>query len=130
MKIDAPFQILNLTNTTSKCHRHQLRQKINNVRQTNHQTPSTPTKTPGMPNKTPSEPDKTSSTPNKTPGTPNKTTTPTKTSTPTKTPKTAKKTQNKILIYAVLLRYNFCREFTHFFGVPFTGLKNVVAYQK
>ena len=37
---------------------------------------------------------------------------------------------SKILIYAVLSRGKFCREFTHFFGVPFTGLKNVVAYQK
>ena len=46
MKIDAPSQILNVTNTTSQYHRHQLRQKIYNVRQTNHQTPSTPTKTP------------------------------------------------------------------------------------
>ena len=62
MKIDAPSQILNVTNTTSQCHRHQLRQKIYNVRQTNHQTPSTPTKTPGTPNKTPSTPNKTPST--------------------------------------------------------------------
>ena len=37
---------------------------------------------------------------------------------------------SKILIYAVLSRGNFCREFTHFFGVPFTGLKIMVAYQK
>ena len=29
-----------------------------------------------------------------------------------------------------LSRGNFCREFTHFFGIPFTGLKNMVAYQK
>ena len=51
MKIDAPSQILNVTNTTSQYHRHQLRQKIYNVCQTNHQTPSTPTKTPGSPKK-------------------------------------------------------------------------------
>ena len=37
---------------------------------------------------------------------------------------------SKILIHAVLWTDNFCRKFTHFFGVPFTGLKNVVAYQK
>ena len=37
---------------------------------------------------------------------------------------------SKILIYAVLSQDNFCREFTYFFGVPFTGLKNMVAYQK
>ena len=51
MKIDAPSQILNVTNTTSQCHRHQLRQKIYNVRQTNHQTPSRLTETPGKPKK-------------------------------------------------------------------------------
>ena len=39
-------------------------------------------------------------------------------------------TKKQILVYAVLSRGNFCREFTHFFGVPFTGLKNMVAYQK
>ena len=49
-----------------KCHRHQLCQKIYDVRQTDHQTPSTPTKIPGTSNKTPS-------TPNETPGMPNKT---------------------------------------------------------
>ena len=37
---------------------------------------------------------------------------------------------SKILIYTVLLRGNFCREFTHFCGVFFTGPKNMVAYQK
>ena len=52
MKIDAQSQILNVTKTTSQCHRHQLRQQIYNVRQTNHQTPGTPNKTPGTPNKT------------------------------------------------------------------------------
>jgi len=31
--------------------------------------------------------------------------------------------KKQILIYAVLSRCNFCREFTNFFGVPFTGLK-------
>ena len=38
--------------------------------------------------------------------------------------------KKQILIYAVLSRCNFCRKFTHFFGVPFTGLKSMVAYQK
>ena len=38
--------------------------------------------------------------------------------------------KKQMLIYAVLSRCNFCRKFTHFFGVPFTGLKNMVAYQK
>ena len=38
--------------------------------------------------------------------------------------------KKQILTYAVLSRCNFCREFTHFFGIPFTGLKNMVAYQK
>ena len=38
--------------------------------------------------------------------------------------------KQQILISAVLSRCNFRREFTHFFGVPFTGLKNMVAYQK
>ena len=33
-------------------------------------------------------------------------------------------------IYAVLSQGNFCRKFTHFFGVPFTRLKNMVVYQK
>ena len=99
-----PSQILNVTNTIFQCHRHQLCQKIYNVHQTNHQTPSTPTKTPGTPNKTPS-------TPNKTPRTPNN-------------------LHSKILIYAVLSQDNFYRKFTHFFGVPFTGLNNMVVYQK
>ena len=31
--------------------------------------------------------------------------------------------KKQMLIYAVLSRCNFCRKFTHFFGVPFTGLK-------
>ena len=31
--------------------------------------------------------------------------------------------KKQILVYSVLSRGNFCREFTHFFGVPFTGLK-------
>ena len=35
-----------------------------------------------------------------------------------------------ILIYAVLSRSNFCREFTHFFGVLFTGLENALVYKK
>ena len=38
--------------------------------------------------------------------------------------------KKQILIYAALLRCNFCREFMHFFGTPFTGLNNLVAYQK
>ena len=74
MKIlDAPSQFKNVRNTTSQCHRHQLRQEIYNVLQTNHQTSSMLTKTPGTPNKTPCTPNNTPSTANKTPGTPTKT---------------------------------------------------------
>ena len=65
-----------------------------------------------MPTKTPSTPTKTPSTPTKTP------------STPTKTPSTP------IFIYAVLSRSKFCCEFTHFFGVLFTGLENASVYKK
>ena len=83
------------------------------------QIPITPTKTPGTPNKTPSMPNKTPSMPNKTPCT-------------SRIVEIYKNVNlhSKILIYAVLTRDDFCREFTHFFGVPFTGLKNMVAYQK
>ena len=89
-------------------------------------TPSTP----NVPTKTPSMPIKTSNTPTKTPSTPTKTP-----STPIKTP-TGKWNINfiefysPILIYAVLSRSNFCREFTHFFGGLFTGLKNALVYKK
>ncbi len=76
------------------------------------QTPITPTKTPGTPNKTPSAP-------NKTPCTPS-----------IVEIYTNVNLHSKIFIYAVLTRDNFCRKFTHFFGVPFTGLKNMVAYKK
>ena len=33
-------------------------------------------------------------------------------------------------IYAVMSRGNFCREFLHYFGLLFEGLKNMVACQK
>ena len=107
-------------------------------------TSITPTKKPSTPTKTPSTPNKTQSTPTKRPSTPTKTP-----STPTKTQVSQQKNQvrqqkdqvrqlkhqlcnlnQKSLVYAVLSRGNFCRDFTHFFGVPFTGLKNMVVYQK
>ena len=80
--------------------------KIYSVRQT---------KTPSTPNKTPSTPNKTQSTPTKIPSTPNKT--------PSAQFQSKEYAKKQILIYAVLSRCNFCRKFTHFFGVPFTGLK-------
>ena len=79
-------------------------------------------KTSITPTKKPSTPTKTPSTPNKTPSTPTKT--------PTMQSQSKEYDKKQILVYAVLSRGNFCREFTHFFGVPFTGLKNMVAYQK
>ena len=77
-------------------------------------------KTSITPTKKPSTPTKTPSTPNKTP------------STPTKTIQSQSKEYDKkqILVYAVLSQGNFRREFRHIFGVPFAGLKNMLAYQK
>ena len=51
-----------------------------------------------------------------------------KTSKPTKYHVRQPKYQPKV--FAVLSRGNFCRKFTHFFGVLFTGMKNMVTYQK
>ena len=87
--------------------------KIYSVRQT--KTPSTPNKTPSTPNKTPSTPTKIPSTPNKTP------------SARFQSKEHAKKTNTDIHCFVAML---FLSRIYALFGVPFTGLKNLVAYQK
>ena len=78
-------------------------------------TSITPTKKPSTPTKTPSTPNKTLSTPTKT---------------PTMQSQSKEYDKKQILVYAVLSQGNFRREFRHIFGVPFAGLKNMLAYQK